>query len=58
LILPKTVLRRSGAVTATGGGGGGIAAIGDDSWREDTGKFLAVAFAELGVKVRDASTSR
>ena len=53
--MPKTVLRRSGAVA---GGDGGIAVIGDDSWREDSGKFLAVALAELGVKVRDASTSR
>ena len=55
--MPKTVLRRSGAVAGTGGGDG-IAVIGDDSWREDSGKFLAVALAELGVKVRDASTSR
>ena len=56
--MPKTDLRRSGAVAGTGGGDGGIAVIGDDSWREDTGKFLAAEPAGLGVKVRDASTSR
>jgi hypothetical protein len=56
--LPKTVLRRSGAVAGTASGDGGIAVIGDDSWREDTGKFLAAALAGFGVKVKDASTSR
>lgn len=56
--MPNTVLRRSGSVAGTGGGDGGIAVIGDDSWREETGKFPAAALAELGVKVRDASTSR
>ena len=56
--MPKTVLRRSGAVAGTGSGDGGMAVIGDDSWREDTGKFPAAALAALGVKVSDASTSR